>query len=508
MRELSARRAKALGMGGPEKVARQRERSRLTARERVEALLDPGTFMEIGLLAHSDVPGMEDKTPADGKVVGFGQIDGRTVAVRANDATVLAGAGGRIGARKQRRASDAALKAGFPIINLGEAGGARIPDIQGSDGLSSMTPTQLYGLRGRRVPSVAAIMGDSFGDPSWEAALADFVVQVKGTCLAVSSPRVLEIATSEETSTEDLGGWRLHARVTGLADRAAADEPDCFRIIREFLSYLPANAEEEPPCRPDDDGAGERQARLLEVLPDKPNQVYDMAELVRVLVDHGELFAIKPEFDKSVITGLARLGGRSVGIIANQPLFKGGAMSAEGCEKCTSFICLCDSYHIPLVFLHDTPGFLVGREAERKRMPGKIITFIQALSQASVPKVSVVVRKSYGMAYSNMCGAQMGADFIYAWPTADISFMAPEVAANVVYAAKLAAAADPEKARAKAVAAMRLAGAPWRAAGLAYLDDVIEPARTREVIIKSIDLAWGGRPRRSQRNLANWPTSF
>ncbi len=250
------------------------------------------------------------------------------------------------------------------------------------------------------------------------------------------------------------------------------------------------------------------QEAILEILPDQSSRVYDMHRIIRTIADHGKIFPLKPDFDKSVITCLVRMDGQSVGIIANNPLHLAGAMGPDGCDKCCSFICLCDSFHIPIIFLHDTPGFLVGKPAEEKRMPGKIINFIQALGYSTVPKISVIIRKSYGMAYSNMCGWDMGADFLFAWPTADISFMAPEVAANVVYAAKIMGAANPEKARQEAIEEMRLASAPWRAAGQGYLDDVIDPRDTRKTIIHGLELARGKNKGMSRRHLANWPTTF
>jgi acetyl-CoA carboxylase carboxyltransferase component len=508
LEELDKRKAKALQMGGAEKVARQHDRGHLTVRERIEKLLDRDTFFETGLLAHSDMPGMAEKTVADGKIAGLGKIEGRPVVVGANDATVLAGSGGRVGHRKVARLYSLAVEKGYPIINLGEAGGARIPDIQGSDGLSSMTPGSSYGMRMRRVPMVATIMGECFGDPSWAAAASDFVVQVKGSCMAVSGPRVLEIAKSERVSNEELGGWRLHSEVTGQADRVAEDEDDCFRIVREFLSYMPSHAEELPPVASVNEDPEPRQVKLTEIIPEESNRVYDMHRIIQILVDEERLLPIKPDFDKSVITCLARMNGQTVGFIANNPLHMAGAMGPDGCDKCSSFICLCDSFHIPLIFLHDTPGFLVGKSAEERRIPGKIINFIEALGFATVPKLSLVVRKSYGMAYSNMCGWNMGADFLFAWPSADISFMAPEVAANVVYAAKIAEAEDPEKARQEAIEEMRLASAPWRAAGRGFLDDVIDPRDTRKVIIESLRWARGKNGGMSRRLLANWPTSF
>ncbi|MBU2648625.1 carboxyl transferase [bacterium] len=506
--ELNRRKETALKMGGEKKLDLQRSRGLLNARERITQLLDPGSFFEIGALTHSDIPGMEAKTPADGKIDGFGTINGRQVGVSANDVTVLAGAGGRVGHKKAAGIMTRAIEKGFPFVNLGEAGGARIPDIQGSDGMSSMTIGSRSGRRYRRVPMVATLAGDCFGDPSWMAALADFVVQIKGSCFAVSGPRVLEIATNEKVSSEELGGWKLHATVTGQIDQAADDEADCLRIVREFLSYLPSHANELPPVTAGDAEAAGRQARLLTLIPERSNQSYDMALVLKTLVDHETIFQLKPDFDPSVITCLARIDGQTVGIIANQPSRFAGAMGPDGCDKCTSFICLCDSFNIPLLFLHDTPGFFVGKEAERKRMPGKIINFIEALSSATVPKISIIIRKSYGMANCNMCGANMGADFLYAWPGADISFMGPEVATNVVFGAKIMASENPEAMRAQAIAELKLASAPWRAAGLGLIDDVINPLETRKIIITSLALARGRNGGLSERLLANWPTTF
>lgn len=508
--ELKRRKDKAMELGGAEKVSKKRSAGSQTARERVDKLLDQGSFFEIGALNHSDVPGMEDKTPADGIVVGFGAIDGRTVVVSADDATVLAGTGGRVGVEKKHRLTSWAAQKGYPIINLGEGGGARIPDILGSEGLSSMTMRKEMALRRRRVPMVAAIMGECFGGPSWLAALADFVVQVKGSCMAVSGPRVLEVATSEKVSNEDLGGWKVHDQTTGLADRIAEDEDELFSIVREFLSYMPSNAQEAPPLVPprtEDQEA--RQERILSIVPDESRRGYDMTRVIKTIVDDEQIFLLKPNFDPSVITCLARLDGHTVGIIANQPMHNAGAMGPDGCDKCCSFICLCDSYNIPLLFLQDTPGFLVGRAAEQKRMPGKIINFIEAAALSTVPKISLVIRKSYGMAYSNMCGTGMGADFVLAWPNAEISFMAPEVAANVVYRRKIDESDDTKAARAMAEQQMRVAGAPWKAAGLHLIEDVIDPRDTRRVLIHLLKLAAGREGGgMSQRLLANWPTSF
>lgn len=513
--ELAQRRAHALAMGGAAKLQRTRERGALNARERIAALLDEGSFFELGLLAHSDVPGMEERTPADGKVVGCGRIAQRPVVVKADDVTVLAGAGGRVGSLKSKNAIRLAIEKGFPLINLGEAGGARLPDIQGSDGLSSMTVGTTLARRARQVPMVAAIFGDCFGSPSWHAAFADFVVQRKGSCMAVAGPRVLEIATGEKVDKEELGGWELHARVTGLVDRAADTEEECLALIREFLAFLPSHAGQRPPrATPESaESAAPRQERLLTLVPEAARRAYDMHELLRTVVDDRHLFELKPLFDRSVITALARLDGHPVGLIATNPLFSAGAMGPDGCAKCTSFIALCDSFNIPLVFVHDTPGFFVGKAAELRGMPGKIINFIEALSLATVPRVALVVRKSYGMAYGNLAGAGMEADFVFAWPGADISFMSRDVAVNVISPptpdADEATQAREAQRREQLRDELHAGSAPWRAAGLGYLDDVIAPDQTRRVLIDALELARGTRHEGiGAHALANWPTSF
>lgn len=507
--ELQARRAHAR-RASADKVETRHARGMLTARERVEALLDPGSFFEIGLLNHSDMPGMETRTPADGRICGYGTIGGRTVAVKADDQMVLAGSGARVASRKSHALATSAIEKGFPFISLGEAGGARIPDIQGSDGLSSSGLKLDMALRDRRVPAVATLMGECFGSPGWYAAFSDFVVQTKDSCVAVVSPLVLEKATGEQVSAQELGSWQVHARVTGLTDRVADDEAHALALVREFLSYMPSHSGELPPeqaCT--DAAAGERQAQLEGMLPASLRAAYDMRKLLQVLVDDQRIFELKPDYDRAVITCLARIDGKVVGIIANNPMFSAGAMGPNGCAKCTRFITTCDSFHIPLVFVHDTPGFFVSKNAEHAGVAGKIINFYEAVAHATVPKIALIVRKSYGMAFYNMGGGAMNMDYRFAWPSADISFMAPELAAEVAYGRKIAEAPDPAQARDEMVAAMRKQSAPWRAAGLHYLDDVIAPSETRRTLIQALALA---RSRRngglSERRLAAWPTSF
>jgi len=514
LEELKRRKEKALQMGGPEKIKRQHDQGKLTARERIARLLDPESFFEVGMFNCSDVPGMEDKTPADSKIAGYGQINGRTVAVVANDFTVLAATSSRVAGRKEGDVKLAAVRQGFPLIYLGEAGGARMPDIMGSKGLASIgggghdTFLQLMS-RVRKTPMVTAIMGECYGMPTWMACLADFVVQVKGSAMGVSGPRVLELAISEKITDEELGGWRVHAEITGNADRVAENEEECLALIREYLSYMPSHCDELPPMKPVPEGSGNQMDRILEILPEKRNRAYDMNKILRTIVDSGVLFPIKPLFGKSVITSLARVGGRVVGLVANQPMFNAGAMDTNGIDKVISFLVLCDSFNLPLLFFHDTPGFLVGKAAERNRVGARVMNYMNALGQITVPKISVIIRKTYGMAFWNMAGSGCATDFLVAWPTAEMSFVDPEIAANVVFAGKLQSSPELEAQKEQFVQQMLKDSVPYPAAGMHYIHDVIDPKETRNYIIRALaifqDRRTGGL---SAHRLANWPTKF
>jgi acetyl-CoA carboxylase carboxyltransferase component len=510
LEELAARRGKALAMGGASKVDKVHAAGKLTARERIGLLFEPGTFREVGLLAHSDLPDMCDKTPADGKVCGFGEIDGRTVCVTADDVTVLAGSGGRVGVKKEHDTVAYAARKGFPCVSLGEAGGARIPDIMGATGMMSMVYPIDGSPRDRRVPYVATIAGECYGGPTWKASVADVVIQIKGAVMAVSGPPVLAAATGENVTPEQLGGWELHAKVTGQVDLFAEDEAHCIDLVKRVLGYLPDNADELPPVRPGGDPADRRLDDVLDVVPARAKVAYDMHKIVDRILDRGSVLELKPLYDPSLITALGRLDGHVVGVVANNPMQRAGAMGPGACEKATAFICLCDSFHIPLVFLHDTPGFFVSKAAEEKKMPLKIMTFIEALHHSTVPRVSVVIRKSYGMAHCNMSGGNMRSDYLVAWPTADVSFMAPEAAASVVFGRKVDDYDDPAGPRAELVERMKRMNEPWEAAGVGLFHDVIDPRDTRRVLVDALRRARGprGEGGRSERRLASWPRMF
>jgi acetyl-CoA carboxylase carboxyltransferase component len=508
--ELKRRREIAQAMGGPERIARQRQRGHLTARERLDKLLDPGTWIEMGALEQFTAPDGQEYHV--NKIHGFGKIDGRTVIVQSDDSTILAGTGGRdvSSARRQKGLHPPLTpELNFPVIRLGESGGVHMQSVMGSLGVLAVTFPGRTLLNPRKTPHITAILGYCFGDPSWQAALSDFVVQVKGTCMAVSGPRVLEVALQEKTTPEELGGWELHAEVTGQVDAFAEDEEHCMQIIREFLSYMPSHCDEEPPYLPPTDPAERKTGRLMKIIPDKSNQIYDMNRVIKEIVDDGKYFILKPFFGKALITCLARMNGRVVGIIANQTLYNGGAAGAEECEKASSFIVLCDSFNIPLVHIADTPGFLVGKPAERRKIPLKIMTWMEALALATVPKITVIIRKAYGMGISNMCGPNCGADFISALTTAEISFMSPEAAANVVWAKHIAEADDPEAERERLIKEMEYGSAPWEAAAGGWLDDVLDPHDTRQYIIDRLEIMHSRKNGFiSDKLLQNWPTGF
>ncbi len=506
--DLEKRKKAALQLGGEEKVKKHHELGFNTARERIDELVDANSFMEFGMLNHSDSPEYENKSPADGTIAGLAKIDDRPVVVQATDKTVLAGTGAAVNGRKSHLITNFAVKHGLPIFNLDEGGGLRMPDGMGSDGISSKMMSMNLLKHGRSVPFITAILGDSYGSPTWKAVSSDFAVQLKGTCMAVSGPRMLEVATGEKISTEELGGWQLHAKTTGQIDQFGDDEEQCIDLMKEFFQYMPSHADEEPPWKETKDDPYRLVNEVLNIVPTKRNRAYDMKKLIKLIVDDGSFFEMKPFYGEALITGLARLNGRVAGIIANQPIKYAGAAGAEECMKATEFICLCDSYHIPLVFLHDIPGFRVGSAAEKESIPTKIMVWNQALAWSTVPKISVVIRKSIGAAYSNMCGPNMGADFVVAWPTAEINFTGPEVGINVVYGRQLMESDNADEERKKMLELWEFDSTPYKAAGKHLIDDVIDPRETRKFLCQALEYACSKKGTKSKRLLANWPTGF
>ncbi|SDQ90962.1 acyl-CoA carboxylase subunit beta [Virgibacillus salinus] len=508
IQELLERKEKAKLGGGQDKIDRQHQSGHYSARERIDKLVDPGTFLEWGMLAHSDQVGSEEKSAGDGVITGLAKVNGRPIVVQAADKTVFAGTEGMVYLDKTKAAHEFAVKRGFPLLNLMEGGGLRMPDGMGSDGISQMLfPNELL-MHRRQVPLITAILGDSFGGPTWTAVSSDFVTQVKGSSMAVAGPRMLEVATGEKISNEELGGWQIHADHTGQVERFTENEDEAIEEIKQFLEYMPLNGDEEPPFKETEDDPYRKLDEIVDLVPTRQKRAYDMKKVLKLIVDDGEYFELKALYGTALITALARIDGRAVGIIANQPMKYAGAAGAKECEKATDFICLCDSYNIPLIFLHDIPGFRVSSDAEKQKMPTKIMMWNQALAQSTVPKISVVIRKSIGAAYGNMCGPNMGADFVVAWPTAEINFTGPEVGINVVHGREIQKSENPEEKRMELLKSWGFDSSPYKAAGKHLLDDIIDPRDTRKFLSQTLEYACIKNGSISERHLANWPTGY
>ncbi|RNF40227.1 acyl-CoA carboxylase subunit beta [Planococcus salinus] len=507
IKDLHDRKDKAKYMGGIDKINRQHSLDRLTARERIDQLLDYDTFLELGMLNHSNMEGYADKSWGDGIIAGLGKINGRSVVVAAMDKTVFAGTEGTVSWRKSEKIHEFALSKGLPIFHLGEGGGLRMPDGMGSDGISSKIMPKYLTNHGRQVPFFTSILGDSYGWSTWMAVSSDIVVQAKGTCMAVAGPRMLEMATGEKISSEELGGWKIHAEHTGQVDLFADRDEEAIEAMKKAFEFFPSNPSEDPPVRETSDNPDRPLDEVMKLVPTARNRAYDMHKLIRLIVDDRKFFEVKELYGRALITGFAHLNGRAVGIIANQPFRNAGAAGPKECDKATEFICLCDSWNIPLVFLHDIPGFHVASAAEKLKMPTKIMVWNQALAKATVPKISIVVRKSIGAAYGNMGGPTMS-DFVFAWPTAEINFTGPEAGVNVVYGRKLEEAEDPGTEREELLEQWGFDSGPYKAAGKHLIDDVIDPKDTRKVLCRTLDFLCERNGSLSQRLLANWPTGF
>ena len=491
--DLGARREKALAMGGAEAIAKQHGEGKLTVRERVERLFDPGSFQEIGLLAnHANIsPAMKGKdTPADGVVTGFGKINGRPASLIAYDFTVMAGSMGRTAEVKCNRAREIALSKRMPMIWLIDSAGARIQEAIGSTFAGSGFLFREESIMSGVVPMVAAMMGPGAAGTAYIPALADFVPRVKGTShMALGGPPLVKAVVGEDISAEELGGSKVHTEISGVADLEVADDAGCIDVIKEYLGYFPGSNLEQPPMAVCDDPADRMDHALLSIVPDSARRAYDMKKVIAAIVDGGRLLEIKPGWAKNLITCLVRLGGRPVGIVANQPLVLGGALDVDAADKAARFIMLCDAFHLPLVFLQDVPGFMVGSKVERQGIIRHGAKMLYAVSEATVPKVTVVVRKAYGAGYFVMCGKAYEPDLIVAWPTAEISVMGPEGGTNIIFRKEIAAASDPEAERARRIEEFRKLINPYIAAGGALIDDVIDPRETRPVLIRALEMA-------------------
>ena len=505
LKQFSEKKKHQLGMGGAEKLRVRKAAGKLNARERIAYFFDPGTFQELGLFSHSAMPGMGERTPADGKIIGYGQVSGRPVGVIANDMTVLGGSSSSTNMRKIDYMRSISCEKGMPLVFLGESTGARMPDCMGSLGMGQGGQNTAQYRRQRESPWISVLLGPCYGSSSWYSAMSDISIMLKGAVMAVSSPKVTRFATGEDISPEELGGWKIHAEVTGLVDAIGDSEEECMDLAKQFLSYLPSHSGEVSPGASIDKATGCDLRNILDDLPEQRNRVYDMKTIAKSIVDGGDLIELKASFARPCITAFARIGGCAIGLIANNPMHAAGALNADCCEKITSFLVLCDSYNIPIITLVDTPGFLVGKEGERRKVTGKIINWMNALSLVTMPKLTVVIRKIYGQAYLNMGGGKYS-DVFAAWPSAEISFMGLEPGINVVF--NVNKDENPEE-FAKLMGEMSQNTEPWDAAGIFGINEIIDPAQTRGFLIRMLDLHRNRRTGGIGRHLlSSWPTSY
>jgi acetyl-CoA carboxylase carboxyltransferase component len=502
--ELHSRREKALAMGGDQRIAQQHERGKLTARERLDLLFDSGTFREFGLLAHQHSmtggPTEPDKTPADGVITGEGLIDGRRAYCAAYDFTVMAGSMGMIGEQKVARLRHKALLNRLPMVWLLDSAGARIQEAAGStfagSGALFYEQVQMSGV----VPQVAAMLGPCAAGTAYIPGLADFVPMVKGTSsMALGGARLVKAATGEETTDHDMGGSQVHCYVSGVGDLEVEDDPACIASVCEFLSFLPLNNREPAPRRETNDSRDRRVEDIAKLVPANPRAAYDVRKVVKRLADESHVFEIKPTFARNIVTALVRFNGQPAGVVASQPMFKGGALDIDAADKAARFIWLCDAFNVPLVFLQDVPGFIVGTEVERQGIIRHGAKMLFAVSEATVPKVTVVLRKAYGAGYYVMCGRGYQPDALAAWPSAEISVMGPEGAVDIIFNKQIAAAGDPATARTQFIETVRQTIDPYIAASWAFIDDIIDPADTRRYIIDALEGAQTKRQRRPWR---------
>ncbi len=490
--ELRAKTEKVLQGGGPKAIEKQHAAGKKTARERIDLLMDPGTFQELDrFVSHRcNNFGMAGREiPADGVVCGYGKVNGRLVYVYAQDFTAQGGSLGEMHAAKICKVMDMAAKSGAPIIGLNDSGGARIQEAV--DALSGYG--QIFFRNSRYsgvVPQISVIMGPCAGGAVYSPALTDFIFMVeRESQMFITGPQVIEAITGEEVSAEELGGAYTHNTVSGVAHFRCETEEDCMAQVRALLGYLPSNAEEKPPVQPYESEADELRPALNEIIPDNPDMPYDMKDVIAELVDNGIFFEVQPEYADNIITCFARVGGRSVGIIANQPYSMGGCLDVNCSDKSARFIRFCDAFNIPLLNLVDVPGFLPGTDQEYAGIIRHGAKMLYAYSTADVPKITVVLRKAYGGAYLAMCSKDLGADQVFAWPTAQIAVMGAEGAANIVFRKEISEAPDPAAARAEKIEEYRERFAnPYVAAERGFVDMVIEPSETRTRVINALEI--------------------
>jgi acetyl-CoA carboxylase carboxyltransferase component len=509
IQDLAQRAANIRRMGGDAAVAKHKGKGRLTARERLAALFDPDTFREIDMfVTHRCVNfDMQDvEIPGDGVVTGHGLVDGRPVFAFAQDFTSRAGSLGEMHAKKICKAMDLALKAGVPFVGLNDSGGARIQE--GVDALSGYG--QIFyrnSLASGTIPQISAIMGPTAGGAVYSPAMTDFIFMVKNTSyMFITGPEVIKSVTGEEITFEDLGGAMTHNEKSGVAHFACESDADALAQIRRLLSYLPSNNMEDPPRVPCSDDPRRTDPALDVIIPDSPNQSYDMKDVIRSIVDNGEFFEPHQYFARNMVVCFARLNGRTIGIIANQPKVLAGCLDIDCSDKATRFIRFCDAFNIPMLTIADVPGYLPGSQQEWGGIIRHGAKLLWCYSEATVPKLLLVTRKDYGGSYLAMCSKDLGADMAFAWPTAEIAVMGAAGAANIIHRKEIKNAEDPAAKRQEKIAEYEtLFSNPYCAAARGYVDDVIAPRDSRPRLIEALEIMCSKRELRPPKKHGNIP---
>ncbi len=509
LKELSEKRKSVLDGGGPKRVAAQHEKGKMTARERIEAFLDPDSFVELDAFVEHRAAelGMDEvKAPGEGVVIGYGTVNGRLVYLFAQDFTVIGGSLGEMHAAKICKAMDTAMKVGCPCIGINDSGGARIQE--GVDALCG------YGnifyrntLASGVIPQISVIMGPCAGGAVYSPALTDFTVMVDKTSnMFITGPQVIKAVTGEDVTAEALGGALVHSAVSGVASLMFSDEKATIEGVRRLLSYLPQNNIEDSPLVDTGDDSARLCSDLANIIPDSPNKPYDVRDVISRIFDNGDYFELQPLYAKNIVTCFARLGGRSVGVIANQPNVLAGVLDINASDKASRFIRFCDSFNMPIVTLTDTAGYLPGVGQEHGGVIRHGAKLLYAYSEATVPKMNVIMRKAYGGAYIAMSSRHLGADMVFAWPSAEIAVMGPEGAANIIFKNEIEEAADSAAMRKEKIQEYKDQFAnPYKAAARGYVDDVIDPAHTRARLASALAMLLGKRESRPSKKHGNTP---
>lgn len=490
--DLQSRRAEIEAGGGAEKVKKQHDSNKLTARERLNLLFDEGSFVEIDAFvthrcSNFDMP--DTKAPGEGVVTGYGTVEGRLVYAYAQDFTVIGGSLGEMHAKKICKVMDMAMKMGAPIIGMNDSGGARIQE--GLDALSGFGEIFIRNTRASGViPQISIIMGPCAGGAVYSPAITDFVYMVENTSqMFITGPSVIQSVTGENVSSEELGGAQTHGSKSGVAHFTCKDDKECIAEVRRLLSYLPSNNLADSPAVAPTDDINRLSEKLTSIIPDNPNKSYDMKDVIAEIVDHGEMYEVMPKFAQNIITCFARMNGETVGIVANQPKFSAGSLDVDSADKAARFVRFLDCFNIPIITLTDVPGYLPGVSQEHDGIIRHGAKLLFAYSEATVPKINVILRKAYGGAYIAMSSKHLGADMVYAWPTSEIAVMGPDGAANIIFRKDIKNADDPVAVRAEKIEEYRRQFAnPYEAAKRGYVDDVIEPDSTRPRIIAALEM--------------------